>query len=676
MQANKDGAGDALFKYNISRQGAADFVLAAASFLAARALVFDVASPFVLAYISAFLFRGGKFYVAAFFGALGIVSSFRGEFSVKYLLAIILLCAVNLFLSIRPRAAAGVLQAAAAAAAALVAGLVLAVFRRQEFYFIALNFLEAILIFALGIVLGKALACAVPKAKRGPLVNEELIAIGILAGVLAVGAADVAIWHFSMRYFFAMLIVLLAASSGGGAIGAVCGLFLGFMLNISGFEYIYFAVLLGLVGFGAGSARAYGRLASFGVFVLVGLLCALYFDITLLSLSTMLSVAAAGAAFYFLPKGFLLNIHAGINPATGAGGREEYAGRVKELVLGRIVDFGMGYGKLADVFEKRTPDGVVARQFAGVAATMEAFGEEVAASLNFRRDLEDKLIREFSKLGFEAESVAVSQSRAGRFEVCFTGKNRGAREIGTIISQALGKKMALTAETRLGHSVRLTYCQQAKFCVQSGVDRANKAYGRESGDSFSLLQLTGGRFVAALSDGMGSGARAREESEAAIELLEELMERGFQKDIAVSLINSALLTKSDEEFFATLDICLLDTDSGMAEFVKIGAARSYLIRRGKVEAIGCWTLPAGILEAVDVDVQSKQLRHGDIVVMITDGVADSAKGAWMEDLLENLPVGSVQETAEHVLAAARENWGGEILDDMTVLVLRMLETRN
>jgi stage II sporulation protein E len=136
--------------------------------------------------------------------------------------------------------------------------------------------------------------------------------------------------------------------------------------------------------------------------------------------------------------------------------------------------------------------------------------------------------------------------------------------------------------------------------------------------------------------------------------------------------------KSGDESFSTLDICLLDMNTGRAEFVKIGAAVSYLVRHGRVEAIGSWTLPVGILDSIDVDVQKKQLTHGDIIVMMTDGVTDSQKnglkaGMWIENLLANLSIGNPQDIAEELLAAAVGNYQDAAGDDMTVLVLRILE---
>ncbi|MCL2573372.1 MAG: stage II sporulation protein E [Defluviitaleaceae bacterium] len=778
MYIDKDKS-EQVLKPNFSRTAIVEFFLIASSFLAARVLVFDAASPFALAYISTFLFRGTKFYVAALFSALGVITSFRAEFSMKYLLTIILLCLANLFLSMRPKMAASVLQASVVAIVAVISGFALIFIRGQGMYYFAINLLEAALIFALAIVISKGISCVAPRAKRKPLSNEELIAVAVLVGILAVGTSDVHIWQLSFRYFFAMIIVLLSAQSGGAAIGAASGILLGFLLNLTGFEYIYFAVLLAVCGFAAGSVRKYNKLFQILAFVLAGVACILYFDISLLTTSLLFSSIAAATSFYFLPTNLLLNIHASVNPATQD--TNDYIHTLKNRIVDRVHDFASGYGKLSSMFEIRsvvqpksialkTSDfsesmkndfclkchrhntcwkeksekmkahvaqlvakseklgkidiedapldlsatciapvdfvrslwaqisrshfekdlevrltetrALVAQQFQELSIVMYEFADELDTTLNSRKESENRIISELQKQGIEVENVIVIENKRGKYEISLSAKRksdiRQTRDISMALSRVTGRDMSLVGERFDGRVVHMEFFEKHKFYVHSGVAKASKGTTSESGDSFSLIQLKDGRCLAALSDGMGSGKKAKEESEIAIELLEELMERGFEREITMRLINSALLMKSGEESFSTLDICLLDMGTGLAEFVKVGAAASYLMRAGEVSAIGSWTLPVGILESIDIDVQKKQLGHGDIVVMMTDGVADSLKGVaakrpWIENLLTRLRTGNPQDIAEKVISAAKDNYGDEVGDDMTVMVLRISE---
>lgn len=147
--------------------------------------------------------------------------------------------------------------------------------------------------------------------------------------------------------------------------------------------------------------------------------------------------------------------------------------------------------------------------------------------------------------------------------------------------------------------------EEEKFKILTGVAKEKKNSAVISGDSYSFMKLKDEQFLLALSDGMGSGSRASEESCAAIELLEDFMETGFDKDIAIKMINSVLLLKSNEESFSTLDMAIIDLYSGIAEFIKIGAVSSFLKRDDEVEIIGSSSLPVGILNHVDIDTSKK-----------------------------------------------------------------------
>ncbi|MCL2170462.1 MAG: SpoIIE family protein phosphatase, partial [Defluviitaleaceae bacterium] len=678
--------------FKFSRRGVLEFLLVAGSFFAARALVFDAASPFALAYIGVFLFRGNKFYGAALLSAAGVLINFRPDFTVKYLLAILILCAVNLLVSLSPRGlreSAGLTQGLVVGISAIVAGAVILFIRGAFGVFDAgIVLLEGGLIFVLTLVMSQGVAALTPAVRRGVLTNEELLSILVIAGVITIGVADIHIWLFSLRHFAVALVVLLAAASSGGMLGAVTGMLFGLLLNITGFEYIFFAILLALGGFTAGAVRGAGRVASLTGFVVAAVLAALYFDPTLLSLQSLVSLGLAAGIFMALPKKFFQNINS--TPAVST--QENYLEKVQEQVMKRVYDIAGGYSKLAKTFEGRiaaktgkpppskllhniqssfcknchkftacwdkhneemtgyfeeirakgekrgklyledaplgfssmcimTPDfmghlgaslelakmegkwqekvvetkSTIHQQFAGLSSVMYEFAVELSAMMNFQKDMEDRILRELAKENEEVEGLIVIENTLGKYEVSLNRRGRRGESkivafLGEIIGRALGREMEMTDEKAVGRgNVRLTYGEKQRYYVHSGIAKINKQMADESGDSFSLIQLRDGRAIAALSDGMGSGSKAKEGSEATIELLEELLEKGFKKDIAIRLINSALLLKSHDEFFSTLDICIFDMNSGVSEFIKIGASASYLMRQEKVEAIGSWT---------------------------------------------------------------------------------------
>ena len=205
-----------------------------------------------------------------------------------------------------------------------------------------------------------------------------------------------------------------------------------------------------------------------------------------------------------------------------------------------------------------------------------------------------------------------------------------------------------------------------------------KEEGGVSGDSDSFLETASGISVIALSDGMGSGIAAREESKSAIELLEQFIEAGFEKELAINMINSVLLLRSAQEKFATLDICTVNLYTAKAEFMKMGAAAAYILRDGKVMAIRSETLPVGILQNVSMEKNDILLKHNDIVLLMTDGVMEAIGEeqedvVWLSSLFETFYSSNPQDVADYILQQAQKKAEQYKKDDMTVIAGRFWE---
>jgi len=185
-----------------------------------------------------------------------------------------------------------------------------------------------------------------------------------------------------------------------------------------------------------------------------------------------------------------------------------------------------------------------------------------------------------------------------------------------------------------------------------------------------------GKYILALSDGMGTGQAASSQSKVAISLLEQFMETGFDQDTAIKLINSILVLKSDDDSFATIDLSAIDLYDGKIEFVKIGAAPTFIKRQNKVEVVKTVSLPAGILSDIDTELVSKNADNGDFIIMVTDGIIDSFK---LEEggeqnlikFIEDIDSINPQGIADLILAEACSKCKDKPVDDMTVLVAKV-----
>ena len=161
-----------------------------------------------------------------------------------------------------------------------------------------------------------------------------------------------------------------------------------------------------------------------------------------------------------------------------------------------------------------------------------------------------------------------------------------------------------------------------KYIIQIGQAAKNKKESSVSGDSVLQTRLNDGKHLLVLSDGMGTGPEARKSSQIAIKMLERLLMSGFDKDTSIDLINSSIMN-SEEEIFATLDIIIADLYNGKIEFIKNGACPTYIKNKKKVQLIKSISIPAGILEEINLTSYDKDIEDQDIIVMCSDGIIDS-----------------------------------------------------
>ena len=125
-------------------------------------------------------------------------------------------------------------------------------------------------------------------------------------------------------------------------------------------------------------------------------------------------------------------------------------------------------------------------------------------------------------------------------------------------------------------NIYISFVPLGTYRASFGYAQRAKNGERVSGDSFNVICANSSGAVMALSDGMGSGERAKEESLAVINMLEKFLHAGFPVENAVKLINSSLLLRGEKDSFATLDICDINLEDATLSFTKLGACTSYI----------------------------------------------------------------------------------------------------
>ena len=253
-----------------------------------------------------------------------------------------------------------------------------------------------------------------------------------------------------------------------------------------------------------------------------------------------------------------------------------------------------------------------------------------------------------------------------------------AAQVADMLTVLLGKKLQVSSGSpylveQEPHCFLFT--EEPKYIALTGVSRAVKERSFVLGDQFASLLSYIGMLILLVSVGSGSGEDANRGSGRVMDLMEKMLEAGFGTEASVNLLNSALYAQNEEDDHPTIDLCSLDLYTGECEICKVGGVATFWKTSGRVLCVGGESLPLGIFQKVQIERQMCQIRPGDLLVMMTDGVLDMMEDGEerMAQVLEGLQEQNPQEIAEKILSYAICASEGRIRDDMTVFVLCLWE---
>lgn len=201
---------------------------------------------------------------------------------------------------------------------------------------------------------------------------------------------------------------------------------------------------------------------------------------------------------------------------------------------------------------------------------------------------------------------------------------------------------------------------------------------RHLGDCNLQIRLNDGKYVLAISDGMGTGAKARENSKLVINTLKKLLQNGFEKEQSIKLVNSSLSLKTEQDEFSTLDMCVLDLYEGTMSLIKNGACNTYIKNKKNISVIKSEEMPIGLGLEVNLKEKVLPVSDGDIILICSDGLLDSKeelKKDWVEEYLKNVSTNNVQKISDMILAEAIDNNYGVAGDDITVIVAKIIKRK-
>nr|WP_246880134.1 stage II sporulation protein E [Bacillus suaedae] len=327
---------------------------------------------------------------------------------------------------------------------------------------------------------------------------------------------------------------------------------------------------------------------------------------------------------------------------------------------------------------------LVADQLLGVSRVMGDFAKEIQREKEAHHYQEEQMLDALRTVGFEVGHIDIFSLEKGNVEIEMSisaDNSHGQCEkiIAPMLSDLLRETVIVKKEENgfypNGYS-HVSFSSAKQFVIDTGVAHVAKGGAWVSGDCYSTIELGSGKYAIAISDGMGNGERAHLESNETLQLLQKVLQSGIEETVAIKSVNSVLSLRTTDEIFSTLDLAMIDLQNANTRFLKIGSIPSFIKRGTNVLKVEASNLPMGMIQEFDVDVVSEQLKAGDLLVMMSDGIYDAPKHVenkemWMKRMLSEIETEDPQEMADIILERIIRTEHGTIDDDMTVIVAKV-----
>ena len=326
-------------------------------------------------------------------------------------------------------------------------------------------------------------------------------------------------------------------------------------------------------------------------------------------------------------------------------------------------------------FLKNNKTRLLAGEYSSVSRLLQNTAGELDRELKYNPDLEVRARKALKELGILYRRVAVFGDREMKIDVYGVALEKVdlcADRILEVFGKEFGCVFDAPSFLMLEESVVMRLCRKRILfleCAKSGCTKKGEAI---SGDNASFFETEQDYFYTLICDGMGSGREAAFTSRLASIFIEKLMQCATPKNVTLEMLNTFLMSKTDETF-TTVDLLEIDLLSAQANFIKAGAAPSYVLRGDRLHRVESRTPPAGILTRMCAEQTSFRLREGDFVILLSDGVESGGEGGWLIPSLAGRKFESASDLCEFIFSTAKEK--SEISDDLSVSVIRIMNSK-
>ncbi|MBQ6809842.1 MAG: SpoIIE family protein phosphatase [Firmicutes bacterium] len=216
-------------------------------------------------------------------------------------------------------------------------------------------------------------------------------------------------------------------------------------------------------------------------------------------------------------------------------------------------------------------------------------------------------------------------------------------------------------------SILAIFKEKSAFTISCAALCRNKQNETVSGDHTCGFYIDKNSYCILLADGMGCGENAGHESKLAVDTLQKLLQSGLSVPNALNVYRSTERFRN-EDFFTTLDICIIDLKDGIVDFYKAGAFDSFLVHKDRLTVIGGGGIPLVLSENDRVKHQSLRISNNDYLIMGSDGLAAFNEQTEASILL--CKDSSIRIYAQNIFRRLSQVSNEDRNDDVTVIIAK------
>ncbi|AOV06297.1 SpoIIE family protein phosphatase [Sporosarcina ureilytica] len=331
---------------------------------------------------------------------------------------------------------------------------------------------------------------------------------------------------------------------------------------------------------------------------------------------------------------------------------------------------------------------MLALQLRDMSTHLDKVMNDIKEDLSVYKPAEEELARRFEEQGIEYFQIDIlSEEPGSRRVVCCIPEKKSDFETDTTLAERFilpileqyykePFKVAKSAVKQEPFShVRVTLESTVRFSFDYGVMMASGYQTFQAGDAYEVFSIHEGLAAVLLSDGMGQDINAYHESRKVIRLMRECLNRKMNPETAMHTLHYMMSLNGLDDMYATLDLALIDLQDGRLWSWKAGSMSTYIKRGGDFLRLDSQSVPVGFLPSPSIEAKSEQLKSGDILVMMTDGIFNGEVSLQLQEkalygILEKYGQENCEEIAERIVNELERRFQS-VEDDRTVLVLKI-----